>query len=181
MYRTLSVIAMTLVFLQPNFVAEAATVLWSTDTPVLWQDFDVDFEGELSGITSVEVRMAGYGGGQHGYCQDMGGDDTYFWLNFTVTFQFEGSTGGFTAPVQTAYDLSAGLALTPGTTDWGFLADGRAVMHISYDDNYDFDMIDCYPIGYEVLTAESLVIEITCDTAIPNDPVTWSAVKNLYR
>ncbi len=61
-------------FLATTTGAHAETAVWSISDPALLQDLDVDSMGTVRSVR-VSIRMTGFGGGQHGYCQDMGGDD----------------------------------------------------------------------------------------------------------
>ena len=178
--RNGSVIGILILLLAGASGVRGETVTWTVENPPTYTPIAVDLEGTLGGISAVEVRATGYGGGQHGYCQKMSGEDLDFWLSYEVTLRLDAASGSFPAPLRADYDRSTALQ-APAEGGWSFLEDGLATLTIEYDDHYEFDYVRCYPIGYEQFTVEQLTLTVTCETAVAAEPTTWGALKRIYR
>ena len=161
--------------------AVAETVVWTADQ-VIPGTIPVDLGVALVGVTDVSIRAVGYGGGQHGWCEMMDEPWGYdFWLEYTVEYTLDGAFGGFVAPLQQPYDATVMLTAVADPAGWSFLEDGRADLTIGRHHGFDFDMIHCYPMGYEELTIEQLVLTVTCGSTVPTETMSFGTVKALYR
>lgn len=176
--RTAPALLITLLLVPTAF---AATVTWSVDDPASGT-IPVDLGVTLVNVTEVSILATGYGGGQHGWCEMMDEPWGYdFWLEFTVDLSLDGAGGSFTAPLQQPYGETVTLTNGGDPSGWAFLEDGRADLTIGYHHNFSFDMIHCLPMGYEALTIDQLVLTVTCETAVPNETMSFGTVKALYR
>lgn len=161
-------------------LALADTVVWSFPDPPQDESIPVDLDTNLVGIIGVDVHMSGFGGGQHGYCQQPGGPNLPQNFSLRATIDLGGTTAIVDAPYMEDYDLTVPLELTVEQPDWSFLEDGISEVSIATSHTGYYDMEDCYPTGYDELTAPTFEIIVTAGT-VPTDRISWSTVKARYR
>lgn len=175
--RTIAIAAFALIALAS--AASADVHVWSHPDPVFAEPISVDMDAAFTGIVSVQVHMAGFGGGQFGWCEEIGGG---YEQNFPlqVTLDLDGATAVYVSPYMQDYEVTFDLELTPEQPDWTFLEDGAATLNLAISHTGEYDNYSCYATGYEILTAPTFEIIVTAG-AVPTEAASWTAIKSLYR
>jgi len=172
----------------------AETLVWGIDGHFAYGDvIDVDFGRQLTGISSVEMRIAGLGGGWNFVCdfccdpEDVLRGTVPFQLLFDFEPELAGGPGASTSywtPVFEAFDVVLTPTATAGNEDWGFLNDG--VMSVALDEfvpPYPAPWPTCYGVGQGSYGSEVERVEfiVDCATAVAAERSTWGTIKSLYR
>lgn len=138
--------------------------------------FDVNLNGEITGISHVSIRVEGVGGGGSFDCSGAVPDGYY---DLDVEFTFANRWFQFSTSNQVAFDVIASeigynpdpIAFCEGVSQCEF-----TTICFAHGTEY----LDCTAIDVELPVISHVEVTITADSVVPTSDISWGTLKAKY-